>query len=197
MSLEGCISYSQKACGVLNEQFSESGVKTPFCAVTKMEKCASTQIWVRHQCEKCVVQQFLYDLTRGAGRYKCLNLHQRLFKNITDSQGQTSKQEPLFDLDLRQSRIEVTQCSGIFFVFPSCYEGELGNRIVILLDLLDYGVVLEVPNVCARLSSLHILHSPHTFPFCFCFCLDVTDTVSIDRCSVTRIWSRCLYAASC
>ena len=74
---------------------------------------------------------------------------------------------------------------------------EQGKRIVILLDLLCYGLLLEVPNVCARLSSLHLLRSPHTFPFCFWFSVVFTGTVSIDRCSVTRIWSRSLYAASC
>ena len=35
------------------------------------------------------------------------------------------------------------------------------------------------------------------FRFVFVFRLVVTDTVSIDRCSVTRICPRCLYAASC
>lgn len=60
-------------------------LKTPFAAETKMEKCASPpQIWVqaivREMCRLAI-------LTRGTGRYKCLNLHKRLFTNMKDSQG--------------------------------------------------------------------------------------------------------------
>ena len=48
-----------------------------------------------------------------------------------------------------------------------------------------YGLCPEVPNVCARLSSLHILRRLHTFP-CFFF-LVVTDTGSKDRCSAVQL----------
>lgn len=96
--------------------------------------------------------------------------------------------------------IEVTQCSrSVAWRRPELLRRRLHlcelAEIVILLDLLDYGLFLEVPNVCARLLSLHTAQSAH-FSVLFLFLLVLIDTVSIDRCSVTRILSRCLYAAS-